>query len=55
MMMENDVYEIPEKYKKMTAFEIEAEKQRLFQEIKSMPTEKRAKKTGCKKIVFNFG
>ncbi|MBQ0041870.1 MAG: hypothetical protein Q4E51_09665 [Lachnospiraceae bacterium] len=56
MMMENDVYEIPEKYKKMSASEIAAEKQRLFQEIKSKPTEKRVKKTGCKKsIVFNFG
>lgn len=56
MMMENDVYKIPEKYKKMSASEIVAEKQRLFQEIKSKPTEKRVKKTGCKKnIVFNFG
>ena len=35
---------------------IAAEKQRLFQEIKSKPTEKRFKKSGCKKnIVFNFG
>ena len=47
--------DIPEKYKKMLASEITAEKQRLFQEIKSKPTEKRVKKTGCKKnIVFNF-
>lgn len=47
MMMENDVYEISEKYKKMSASDIAAEKQRLFQKIKSKPTEKRAKKTGC--------
>ena len=55
-MMENDVYEISEKFKKMSASEIAAEKQRLYQEIKSKPAEKRVKKTGCKKnIVFNFG
>lgn len=55
MIMENDVFEIPEKYIKMSASEREAEKERILKEIKSRPSTIKTKKTGQKKIVFNFG
>ena len=55
MIMENDVYEIPEKYKNMSASQVVEEKQKLFRELKSRPSTVKVKKTGSKRhVVFNL-
>ena len=54
MIMENDVFEIPEKYLKMSASEIEVERERILKEIKSRPSIKKSKKGGTGNVVFNF-
>ena len=55
MIYENDVFDIPEKYRKMSVSELRRESEKLYSEIKKSTNVKDAKKEKEKtSIVFYF-
>lgn len=54
MVYENDIFEIPEKYKKMSLAELKEEEERIFKTLNVKKTREVRKKIEACPIKFNF-